>query len=97
MVNLFGDTFNKKVFIKLAGENLKDTRAQYREKMQIDLKHECPPMVSEKGINGGCKWKLVKRQGKKPWLGKARYNTYHIFIEILSILFFFVLSNNCDI
>ena len=75
MVKLFGDTFNKKVVIKLAGENLKYTRAQYREKLQIDLKHERPHMVSEK------EWKelmedekenLLKRQGKQPRPGKER-------------------------
>jgi hypothetical protein len=48
MVNLFGNTFNKKVVTKLADENLKYTRAQYREKLQLDLKHERPPMVPEK-------------------------------------------------
>ena len=48
MVNLFGNTFNKKVVTKLADENLKYTRAQYREKLQLDLKHERPPMVQEK-------------------------------------------------
>jgi hypothetical protein len=53
MVNLFGNTFNKKVVTKLANENLKYTRAQYRDKLQIDLKHECPPMVPEK------EWKVL--------------------------------------
>jgi hypothetical protein len=48
MVNLFDNTFNKKVVTKLADKNLKYTRAQYRDKLQIELKHACPPMVSEK-------------------------------------------------
>ena len=50
MVNLFGNTFNKKVVTKLASENLKYTRVQYREKLQLDLKHEHPPMVPEKAL-----------------------------------------------
>ena len=33
MVNLFDNTFNKKVVTKLAGENLKYTKAQYRDKL----------------------------------------------------------------
>jgi GTP-dependent phosphoenolpyruvate carboxykinase len=45
MVNLFDNTFNKKVVTKLADKNLKYTRAQYRDKLQIDLKNERPPMV----------------------------------------------------
>ena len=31
---------------------------------------------------------FLKRQGKEPRPGKARYETYHIFSEISSILFF---------
>ena len=69
MVNLFGNTFNKKVVRKLAGKNLKYIRAQYSEKLQLDLKHEHPPMVPEK------EWKaliedekdnLFKKQGRHP-------------------------------
>jgi hypothetical protein len=62
MVNLFGNTFNKKVVTKLASENLKYTRAQYREKLQLDLKHEHPPMVLRERVEGldrGCKGELV--------------------------------------
>ena len=59
MVNLFGNTFNKKVVAKLAGKNLKYTRAQYRDKLQIELKHECPPMVSEK------EWKALIEDAKE--------------------------------
>ena len=58
MVNLFCNTFNKKVVAKLAGENLKYTRAQYRDKLQLDLKHECPPMVPEK------EWKALIEDAK---------------------------------
>ena len=58
MVNLFGNTFNKKVVAKLAGENLKYTRAQYRDKLKLDLKHECPPMVPEK------EWKALIEDAK---------------------------------
>ena len=85
MVNLFGDTFNKKVVIKLVGGNLKYTRAHHREKLQNDLKHERPPMVSEKewkALMEDAKENLLKRQGKQPRPGKSRYNRYHIFIEI---------------
>jgi len=101
MVNLFDNTFNKKVVAKLAGENLKYTRAQYRDKLQLDLKHERPPMVPEKewkALIEDAKENLLKRQGKQPRPGKARYNTYHLFSEICSfIFFFFVLSKNSDI
>jgi len=101
MVNLFSNTFNKKVVAKLADENLKYTRAQYRDKLQLDLKHERPPMVPEKewkALIEDAKENLLKRQGKQPRPRKARYNTYHLFSEICSfIFFFFVLSNNFDI
>jgi hypothetical protein len=85
MVNLFGNTFNKKVVSKLVGENLKYTRAQYRDKLQIDLKHERPPMVSEKewkAIIEDAKENLFKKEGLQPRYGQARYNTYHIISEI---------------
>ena len=59
MVNLFGNTFNKKVVSKLSKENLKYTRAQYRDKLQIDLKHEHPPMVFEK------EWKVLIEDEKE--------------------------------
>jgi hypothetical protein len=64
MVNLFGHTFNKKVVSKLARKNLKYTRAQYRDKLQIDLKHERPPMVSEK------EWKALIDDAKDNLFGK---------------------------
>jgi hypothetical protein len=85
MVNLFGNTFNKKVVTKLAGENLKYTRAQYRDKLQIDLKHERPPMVPEKewkALIEDAKENLFKKQGRQPRAGQARYNTCHIISEI---------------
>jgi hypothetical protein len=94
IVNLFGNTFNKKVVTELASENLKYTKAQYRQRLEENLKYEHPPMVSQK------EWKeliedakeiFLTRQGKEPRPSKARYNTYHIFSEICSILFFFVL------
>ena len=59
MVNLFDNTFNKKVVTKLADENLKYTRAHYREKLQLDLKHKRPPMVLEK------EWKVIIEDAKK--------------------------------
>ena len=59
MVNLFGNTFNKKVVTKLAGKSLKYTRAQYRDKLQIYLKHEHPPMVPEK------EWKALIEDAKE--------------------------------
>ena len=68
MVNLFGNTFNKKVVAKLSGKNLKYTRAQYRDKLQLDLKHECPPMVPDKEwkeIIEDAKENLLKIQGKQ--------------------------------
>ena len=101
MVNLFDNTFNKKVVAKLANENLKYTRAQYKDKLQLELNHEHPPMVPEKewkALIEDAKENLLKRQGKQPQPRKARYNTYHLFSEICSfIFFFFVLSKNSDI
>lgn len=75
MVNLFINTFNKKVVAKLASENLKYTRAQYRDKLQLDLKHERPPMVPKKewkALIEDAKENLLKIQGKQPRPGKAR-------------------------
>jgi hypothetical protein len=101
MVNLFGNTFNKKVVTKLASENLKYTRAQYREKLQLDLNHEHPPMVPEKewkALIEDAKEKLFKKQGRHPRDGQAMYNRCHIISEIWSFMFFFpVLSNSSDI
>jgi hypothetical protein len=85
MVNLFSNTFNKKVVTKLAGENLKYTRSQYRGKLQLDLKNEHPPMVPEKhwkALIEDAKENLFKKQGRHPRAGEARYNTCHIISEI---------------
>jgi hypothetical protein len=85
MINLFGNTFNKKVVTKLADENLKYTRDQYRDKLQIDLKHERPPMVPKKewkALIEDSKENLFKKQGQQPRDGQARCNTCHIISEI---------------
>ena len=69
MVNFFGNTFNKKVATKLTRDNLKYTRAQYRDKLQLDLKHESPPMVLEKewkALIEDAKENLFKKQGRHP-------------------------------
>ena len=84
MVNLFGNTFNKNVVAKLANENLKYTRAQYSDKLQLDLKHEHPPMATEKewkALIEDAKENFLKRQGKQPRPGKSRYNTYHFLVK----------------
>jgi len=98
MVNLLGNTFNKKVVTKLASENLKYTRAQYRDKLQIVLKHEPPPMVPEKewtALIEDAKENLFKKQGLQPQDGQGRYNTCHIISQIWAFIFFFPsLSNN---
>jgi hypothetical protein len=54
----------RKMVSKLAEENLKYTKAQYRDKLQIDLKHERPPMVYEK------EWKALIEDAKKNLLKK---------------------------
>ena len=83
MINLFGDTFNKKVVLKLAADSLKYTRAQYQEKLTDNLKHERPPMVPEqewKALMADAKFILLRNQGKQPRTEKARYMTYHYTI-----------------
>ena len=53
---------------------------------------ECKELIEDEKEN------FLKRQGKQPRPGKARYNTYHLFSEICSfIFFFFVLSKNSNI
>ena len=47
MVNLFGETFNKKGVTAAAGLNLKYVRADYRDNLQKNHKYERPPMVPE--------------------------------------------------
>ena len=90
MINLFGDTFNKKVVLKLAADSLKYTRAQYRGKLTENLKHEHPPMVPEqecKALMDDAKFILLRNQGKQPRTDKARYMTYHY-----TILYWIMLS-----
>ena len=56
------------------------------------------PEKEWKALIEDSKENLLKRQGKQPWPGKARYNTYHLFSEICSFIFvFFVLGKNSDI
>ena len=81
MVNLFDNTFNKKVVAKLADENLKYTRAQYRDKLQLDLKNEHPPMVLGERVEGthrGCKGELSKKTRKTitVWKSKVEHISY---------------------
>ena len=59
MVNLFDNMYNKKGVTKLDDDNLKYTKAQYRDKLQLDLKHEHPPMVLEK------EWKALIEDSKE--------------------------------
>ena len=69
MIYLFGETFNKKVVLKLAGDGLKYTRAQYRGKLVDNPKHERPPMVPEqewKALMADAKFILLRNQGKQP-------------------------------
>ena len=54
MIYLFGDTFNKKVVLKLAGDGLKYTRAQYQGKLVDNPKHERPPMVPKQECTSTC-------------------------------------------
>jgi hypothetical protein len=59
--------FNKKMVAKLVEKNLKYTRAQYRYKLQLDLKHKFPPMVLEKEWNSlieDAKENLFIKQGR---------------------------------
>lgn len=75
MVNLFENTFNKKMVTHLAGESLKYTRAQYRKILEENLKYEHPPMLSEKEwkeLIEDAKENFLKRQGKEPQPVKAR-------------------------
>ena len=55
------------------------------DKLQLDLKHERPPMVPEKewkALIEDAKEKLFKKQGIHPQVGQARYKTCHIISEI---------------
>ena len=91
MIYLFGETFNKKVVLKLVGDGLKYTRAQYRGKLVDNPKHERPPMVPEqewKALMADAKFILLRNQGKQPRTDNARYMTYNYTIAICSILFY---------
>ena len=64
MVNLFGDTFNKKGVTATAGLNLKQFRAYYRDNLQINTKYVHPLMVPEK------EWKELIDDAKEKALRK---------------------------
>ena len=82
MVNLFGDTFNKKGVTATAGLNFKYVTEDYRNSLQINTKYEHPSMVPEKEL------KALRKQGKTQPISSRRYVTYHIFNEKCSIFFF---------
>ena len=64
MVNLFGDTFNRKGVTGTAGLNLKYVRADYMESLQINTKYEHPLMVPKKV------WKALMDDAKEKELRK---------------------------
>jgi len=67
MVNLFGETFNKKGVTVAAGLNLKYVRAYYRDNLQNNHKYERPSMVPEKewkALIEDAKEKASRKQGK---------------------------------
>ena len=79
MVNLFGDTFNKKGVTVAAGLNLKYVREYYRENLQIYPKYEHPLMVLEKewkALMDDAKENPFRKQGKTWPLDSRRYDTY---------------------
>ena len=91
MVNLFGDTFNKKGVTATASLNLKYVREDYRDNLKINTKYERPPMVPKK------EWKVLmddenekalRKQRKNRPLNSKRYDTYHIFNEKCSHFYF---------
>ena len=82
IINLFGDTFNKKGFTATIGLNLKYVREDYRENLQINPKYEHPMMVSKKEwkvLMDDVKEKALRKKRKTQPLGSRRYATYHIF------------------
>ena len=90
MVNLFGDTFNKKGVTAAVGLNLKCGRAYYRDNLQINPKYEHPLMVPKKewkALMDDAKEKAMRKQGKTQPISSRRYVTYHIFNENCSIFF----------
>ena len=90
MVNLFGDTFNKKGVTATTGLNLKYVKANYRDNFQINPKYERPPMVPQewKELMDDAKEKALRKQGKTQPISSRRYVTYHIFNEKCSIFFY---------
>ena len=48
MVNLFGDTFNKKYVTATFGLNLKYVKKDYRDNLKVNTKYEHPMMVPNK-------------------------------------------------
>ena len=84
MVNLFGDTFNKKGVNATAGLNLKYVREDYRDNLQINHNYEHPPMVPAKEwkeLIEDAKEKELIKKGKTRPIGSRRYQKYHIFNE----------------
>ena len=84
MVNLFGDTFNKRGVIEAAGLNLKYVKEYYRDIFKINPMYEHPPMVPQKewkALMDDAKEKALRKQGKTRPIGSRRYGTYHIFNE----------------
>ena len=95
MVNLFGDTFNKKGVTAAAGLNLKYVSANYRDNLQINTKYEHPPMVLEKewkDLMDDAKENALIKQRKNFPLGSRRYDTYNFFNEKCSICCFLLLN-----
>ena len=67
MVNLFGETFNKKGVTAATGLNLKYARAYYRDNFQNNHKYERSSMVPEKewkALIEDAKEKALRKQGK---------------------------------
>ena len=67
MVNLFGETFNKKGVTTATGLNFKYVREDYRNNLKNNHKYECPPMVLEKNwktLIENAKEKALRKQGK---------------------------------
>ena len=82
MVNLFGDTFNRKCVTRAAGLNLKYVRAYYRDNLQNNHKYEHPSMVPEKewkALIEDAKEKALQKHGKTRTSSSRRYGTYHIY------------------
>ena len=94
MVNLFGDTFNKKGVTAPTGLNLKYVRADYRDNLQINSKYERPLMVSEK------EWNVLMDDAKEKELRKkerpgqsVQEGMSHIIFSMKNVQYFFLLLN----